>query len=165
MVFKQLLTFFKVCCSIGSKAKPGEAPYLQLVRLLIVADTLAYCSHRYRKAKIDCLSFVMCPLLAQPIIAFFSFFLLWPFTVLMKQTRQAVHAIKQSIILSCLWLHCIIAHLCYVFELQAPDSIRSLFLCIKFIFVEQQQKMIYNIFCNFIFIKLRRYSRSLLRIS
>jgi hypothetical protein len=30
--------------------------------------------HRYRKAKIDCLSFVMCPLLAQPIIAFFSSF-------------------------------------------------------------------------------------------
>jgi hypothetical protein len=25
--------------------------------------------------------------------------LLWPFTVLMKQTRQAVHAIKQSIFL------------------------------------------------------------------
>ncbi len=31
-------------------------------------------NHRYRKAKIDCLSFVMCPLLAQPIIAFFSSF-------------------------------------------------------------------------------------------
>ncbi len=31
-------------------------------------------SHRYRKAKIDCLSFVMCPLLAQLIIAFFFLF-------------------------------------------------------------------------------------------
>ncbi len=30
-------------------------------------------------------------------LLFFSF-LLWPFTVLMKQTMQAVHAIKQSII-------------------------------------------------------------------
>jgi hypothetical protein len=33
-----------------------------------------YWHHRYRKAKIDCLSFVMCPLLAQPIIAIFSSF-------------------------------------------------------------------------------------------
>jgi hypothetical protein len=31
-----------------------------------------YQNHRYRKAKIDCLSFVMCPLLAQLIIGFFS---------------------------------------------------------------------------------------------
>ncbi len=32
-------------------------------------------------------------------------FLLWPLTVLMKQTSQAVHAVKQSILLRCLWLH------------------------------------------------------------
>jgi hypothetical protein len=32
-------------------------------------------------------------------LAFFLFFLLWPLTVLMKQTRQAVHAVKQSILL------------------------------------------------------------------
>jgi hypothetical protein len=38
----------------------------------------------------------MCPLLAQFII---GFFLLRPFTVLMKQTRQAVRAVKQSIFL------------------------------------------------------------------
>jgi hypothetical protein len=37
----------------------------------------------------------MCLLLAQLIIGFFSFFLLWPFTVLMKKTR----AVKQSIFL------------------------------------------------------------------
>ncbi len=50
-------------------------------------------------AKIDCSSFVMCPLLGQLIIGFFSFlFLLRPFTVLMKQTRQMVRAVKQSII-------------------------------------------------------------------
>ena len=61
------------------------------------------CNHRYQKAKIDCLSFVMCLLLTQPIIAFFSSFLVRPFTLLMKQTRQAVRAVKQSIILRCLW--------------------------------------------------------------
>jgi hypothetical protein len=42
----------------------------------------------------------MCPLLAQLIIGFFFlFFLLQLFAVLMKQTRQAVRAIKQSIFL------------------------------------------------------------------
>jgi hypothetical protein len=48
-------------------------------------------------AKIDCLSLFMCPLLAQLIICFFSFFLLQLFTVLMKK-------VKQSIIFRCLWL-------------------------------------------------------------
>jgi hypothetical protein len=48
-------------------------------------------------AEIDCLSFVMCPLLAQLIIDFF--FLMQLFTVLMKQTRQAVRATKQDIFL------------------------------------------------------------------
>ncbi len=41
----------------------------------------------------------MCLLLAQLIIGFFSIFLLRLFTVLMKKTR----AVKQSIILRCLW--------------------------------------------------------------
>jgi len=36
----------------------------------------------------------MCLLIAP---VFQGFFLLWPFTVLMKQTRQAVHTIRQSI--------------------------------------------------------------------
>jgi len=31
-------------------------------------------------------------------------FLLQPFTVLMKQAKQAVRAIKQSILLRCLWV-------------------------------------------------------------
>jgi hypothetical protein len=44
----------------------------------------------------------MCPLLA-PIFQGF-FFLQWPLTVLMKQTRQAVCAFKQSILLRCLWI-------------------------------------------------------------
>ncbi len=51
------------------------------------------------RQKLDCLSFVMCPLLVQLIIGFFFLFLLWPFTVLIKQTRQAVRTIKQSIFL------------------------------------------------------------------
>jgi hypothetical protein len=42
----------------------------------------------------------MCPILGQFIIGFYSFFfLLRLFTVLMKQTRQAVRAVKQSIFL------------------------------------------------------------------
>jgi hypothetical protein len=36
-------------------------------------------------------------------IRLFSFFLLWPLTVLVKQTRQVMHAAKQSILLRCLW--------------------------------------------------------------
>jgi len=46
------------------------------------------------RKKIDCLRFVMCSLLAPPNP---KGFLLRPFRVLMRQTRQAVHAIKQSI--------------------------------------------------------------------
>jgi len=61
--------------------------------------------HRYRKAKIDCLSFVMCPLLAQLIIAFFFLFfccslLQYYFS---KQGRQYV-PLSSLYILRCLWL-------------------------------------------------------------
>ncbi len=51
------------------------------------------------RKKIDCLRFVMCLLLAPGFQGFFFLFLMWPLTVLMKQTRQAVCAIKQSIYL------------------------------------------------------------------
>jgi hypothetical protein len=44
----------------------------------------------------------MCPLLAPVFQGFFFFFLQWPLTVLMNQTRQAVRTFKQSIILRCL---------------------------------------------------------------
>jgi hypothetical protein len=57
-------------------------------------------------SKIDYLRFVMCPLLAPVFQGFFFFFLQWPLTVLIKQTRQAVRAFKQLILLRCLWLHC-----------------------------------------------------------
>ncbi len=36
-------------------------------------------------------------------LAFFLFFLLWSLTVLMKQTRQVVRAVRRSILLRCLW--------------------------------------------------------------
>jgi hypothetical protein len=48
------------------------------------------------RQKIDFLRFVMRPLLVP---GFEGFFFMWPLTVLMKQTRQAVHTIKQSIYL------------------------------------------------------------------
>ncbi len=43
------------------------------------------------------------PTTSTTFLAFFPFFLLWPLTVLMKQTRQVVCAVKQSIFLKCLW--------------------------------------------------------------
>jgi hypothetical protein len=45
----------------------------------------SYYNHRFRKAKIDCLSFVMSQLLVQPIIAFFSSF----FAVAAYSTNEA----------------------------------------------------------------------------
>ena len=62
-------------------------------------------THRYRKSKIDCLRFVTRPLLAPAFQGFFFIFLWWPLTVLRKQTRHAVRAFKQSIILRCLCYH------------------------------------------------------------
>jgi hypothetical protein len=44
----------------------------------------------------------MCLLLVPDFLPFFLFFLLWLLTVLMKQTRQAVRTVKQSVLLRCL---------------------------------------------------------------
>jgi hypothetical protein len=44
---------------------------------------------RYQKSKTDWLRFVMCPLLV-PVFQGFFFFLWWPLTVIMNQTRQYV---------------------------------------------------------------------------
>jgi hypothetical protein len=56
--------------------------------------------HRYQKAKIDCLRFVMCPLLAQLEIGFFSSFS----AAAVYSTNEANKAgLKQSIIFRCLW--------------------------------------------------------------
>ncbi len=46
----------------------------------------------------------MCPPLAPHFQPFFLIFLLQPLTVLMKQARKAVQAVKQSILLRCLWM-------------------------------------------------------------
>ncbi len=61
-------------------------------------------NHRYRKSKIDCLRFVMCPpATSASLLKLLFLFLRWPLTVLMKQTRQTVHAFKQSVLLRCVW--------------------------------------------------------------
>jgi hypothetical protein len=66
-------------------------------------------THKYRKSKIDCLRFVMCPLLT---LIFQGFFLQWPLKVLLKQKMQAVCAFKLTylltLLLRCLWFyHCV----------------------------------------------------------
>ncbi len=71
--------------------------------------------HRYRKPKIDCLSFVYVPATsAAHNILLFCFFLLQPFTVLIKKTR----AVKQSTILRCCCFCFCLCHcyLCFIFR-------------------------------------------------
>ncbi len=58
--------------------------------------------HRYLKNN-RLLNFCCAPATSATSSKAFSVFLLRPLTVLMKQTRQAVRAIKQSILLRCLW--------------------------------------------------------------
>ncbi len=55
--------------------------------------------HRYRKSLNRLLKVCYVPTTSAVLIAFFSSFLLQPLTVLMKQTRLPVFAIKQSIYL------------------------------------------------------------------
>ncbi len=81
----------------------GEVSLFRWPPVWLVWNQL-YGNHSYQKSKIDCLSFDICPLL---VLVFQGFFLLWPFTVLMKQTRQ-------SILLRCLWWQLII----FVFYFQ-----------------------------------------------
>ncbi len=61
--------------------------------LLIDQQPLKICNHRYRKAKIDCLSLFMCPLLAQLKIGFFSSFSATAVYSTNKQTRQALSSL------------------------------------------------------------------------
>ncbi len=79
--------------------------------------------HRNQKSKIDCLRFVMCPLLAP---VFQGFFLQWPLTVLMKQSRQAVCVFKLSILLRCLWIPL------RVLTINFPNEIKALSPTLKF---------------------------------
>ncbi len=61
--------------------------------------SLMYIS-KEKKLLMDC----YVPATSTTFLAFFCFFLLRPLTVLMKQTRQVVRAVKQSILHRCLWL-------------------------------------------------------------
>jgi hypothetical protein len=45
------------------------------------------------------------PATSATFLDFFLFFLLWLLTVLMKKIRQAVHLVKQSVLLRCLWVN------------------------------------------------------------
>jgi len=62
-------------------------------------------SHRYRKYLNRLLMVCYVPATNASLkrLSKLLLFLSWPLTVLMKQTRKAVHAIKQSILLRCLW--------------------------------------------------------------
>jgi hypothetical protein len=55
------------------------------------------------KSKNRLLKVCYVPATSPTFLAFFLFFLLWPLTVQIKQTRQAVHAVMQSILLRYLW--------------------------------------------------------------
>ncbi len=90
----------------GKMLKAPQTNFWQFPRIVAfgvdISETIGMVEIiRYRKAKIDCLSFVYVSAssAAHNRLLFF-FFLLRPFTVLMKKTRP----IKQSIFLRCLWL-------------------------------------------------------------
>jgi hypothetical protein len=73
---------------------------MPLAALFTIVTMFLSTAHRYRKAKIDCLRFVMCPLLAQLEIGFFSSFS----AAAVYSTNEANKAgLKQSIIFRCLW--------------------------------------------------------------
>ncbi len=79
--------------------------------------------HRYLK-NIDCSSFVMCQLLASHLPRHFwlfkIFFWLQPITVLKRQTRQAAHAINQSILLRWLWFG--VPTIVYIFFIARQEN-------------------------------------------
>jgi hypothetical protein len=75
----------------------------QFVQFSTNFTTAAYGRNIDIERKIKLLKVCYVPTTSATFLAFFFFFfLLWPLTVLMKQTRQAVCAIKQSILLRCL---------------------------------------------------------------
>ncbi len=71
-------------------------PKLQELVLAVATAKIMVLHIDIERQKIVCVRFVMCLLLVP---GFQSFFFMQPKTVLMKQTRQAVYAIKQSIYL------------------------------------------------------------------
>jgi hypothetical protein len=61
--------------------------------------------HRYRKMKNRSLKVCYVPATSVGLLRLlFFFFFMQLLTMLMKQTRQVGHAIKQSILLRCLWI-------------------------------------------------------------
>ena len=71
------------------------------IAFLTCLDHLGQCDHRYRKSQNRLLKVCCVPATSAglPMVSFFFSFLFllqWPFTVLIKQTRQALRAIKQS---------------------------------------------------------------------
>jgi hypothetical protein len=100
--FRRILNLLKL--EIRILVRLDRIVHVYIFRIMLdqspgLVFTKSYLKHRHL-SNIDCLSFVMCPLLAP---VFHGFFLLQPLTVLTKQTRQVVCAIKQSILLRCLW--------------------------------------------------------------
>ncbi len=89
----------------GSLKRIFKKWYLQLgqnfLYLLKIVNTDHYktCIHRYRKSQNRLLKVCCVPATSAglPRISFFFFLLQWPLAVLIKQTRQAVCAVKQSI--------------------------------------------------------------------
>ncbi len=101
---KLFLTFFIFLAVFICHCQQRQRSW-QSTRLLIVSSR-----HRHL-TNIDCLSqFCHVPAASASLnsqqayfLFLFLFLLLRPLTVLLKQTRQAVHAVKQSIFLRCLW--------------------------------------------------------------
>jgi hypothetical protein len=103
----------------------------RMFRYLIYNEFRWYNRHL---SNIDCLSFVMCPLLALVLIVnklLFFFFCCRQLTVLMKQTRQVVCAIKQSVFHRCLWMisYSIFTHLATLLHLAMQRWLKSANSC------------------------------------
>ncbi len=73
---------------------------LSLPLQLVFPDLAQVSPFQYRKTKIDCLRFVMCPLLAP---VFQGFFLVATMHSANETNRQAKCTINQSILPRCLW--------------------------------------------------------------
>jgi hypothetical protein len=89
----------------GLKREKGKTQQLSLKHLktglggFVSSSNNIDREHRYRKSLNRLLKVCYVPATSAVLIAFFSSFLLQSLTVLMKQTRQPVRAVKQSIYL------------------------------------------------------------------
>jgi hypothetical protein len=99
-IFCNFAVFSSQKCFFTAELKSFKARATDLSRFSINLCT----SHRYRKSQNRLLKVCFVPATSAilPRVSFFFSFLFllqWPFTVLIKQTRQVVCAIKQSIFL------------------------------------------------------------------